>query len=383
MSVPVLLAAATSVIGLVFAVALLDQYRSRRHTFQLVWAVGMLFYGIAAGCEAVAAASGWNELLYRTYYLTGAVWSVAWLGLGTAYLLARTRFGYAFAVSLFLAGLFTFLTDAKYHYPNSGLAPGLYFAGAAALAVVVGVMTYFESHRWPSVAAVAVAGATLLSLFLMLGTTLPAPGYELDPTSGQPLFDLLPGTLRLLTPYMNVTGAFSLLLGAVFSTYVFMPKRRVLPYSIDPGQPGDQFLFNLLIAVPAITVNLVASLPGAAREFLAGRLHSRVPATLLIAAGALVPLVTDSLSVAGSTGILALGKLVGIVLLFAGFLVSTEVFREVRIPFTSIRIATSGRERARRRDAVASAAAGQPGADQAAGPAVATSSVKPAAPGPR
>jgi hypothetical protein len=27
-----------------------------------------------------------------------------------------------------------------------------------------------------------------------------------------------------------------------------MPKRRVLPYSLDPNQPGDQFLFNLFIA---------------------------------------------------------------------------------------------------------------------------------------
>jgi hypothetical protein len=187
---------------------------------------------------------------------------------------------------------------------------------------------------------------------------LPAPGYLLN-AAGQPVGDAMPPYLRLVAPVMNISGGGALMLGAVFSAYVFMPKRRVLPYSLDPTQPGDQFLFNLLIAVPAIAVNLAASLPGALRELLAGRLHSRVPATLLIAAGALVPLVTDSLSVAGSTGILALGKLVGIVLLFAGFLVSTEVFREVRIPFTSVRIATSSRERARRRDAVASAAAGQ------------------------
>ncbi|HXQ96749.1 MAG TPA: hypothetical protein VN800_07485 [Candidatus Acidoferrales bacterium] len=336
MSMSVLLAAATSVIGLVFAVALLDQYRSRRHTFQIVWALGMLFYGIAAGCEAIAAASGWNETLYRTYYLTGAVWSVAWLGLGTAYLLARTRFGYAFSASLFLAGLFTFLTDARYHYPDSGLAPGLYFAAAAALAVAVAVDTYFESHRWPVYATVAVAGATLLSLVLMLTTALPAPGYQLDPTSHQPVFDLLPGTLRLLTPYMNVTGAFSLLLGAVFSTYVFMPKRRVLPYSLDPTQPGDQFLFNLLLAPVAITVNLVGSLPGAARALVAGNLHSRVPSTILIAIGAFIPTVTDSASRFGDTGLRELGHFLAIVFIFAGFLVSIEVFADIRVPFTGM-----------------------------------------------
>jgi hypothetical protein len=38
------------------------------------------------------------------------------------------------------------------------------------------------------------------------------------------------------------------------------------------------------------------------------------------------------------------------VFLFAGFLVSVEVFREIRIPFTDIRLATARRERARRRD---------------------------------
>ena len=95
----VALPAATSLIALFFAVALLDQWRERRQPFQAVWALGMLFFGLASGCEAVAGASGWSEPLYRTWYLTGAVWTAGWLGLGTAFLLGRTRFGYAFALS--------------------------------------------------------------------------------------------------------------------------------------------------------------------------------------------------------------------------------------------------------------------------------------------
>jgi hypothetical protein len=150
---------------------------------------------------------------------------------------------------------------------------------------------------------------------------------------------------------MNIPGALSLLLGAVFSTYVFMPKRRVLPYSLDPNQPGDQFLFNLVIAPVAIVVNLVASLPHAFRELVAGRLHSRVPATILIALGAFFPTITDSLNRAGSTELFQLGKFLGVVFLFAGFLVSVEVFREIRVPFTTIRLSTSRRDRAARRDA--------------------------------
>jgi hypothetical protein len=179
----------------------------------------------------------------------------------------------------------------------------------------------------------------------MLTTSLAAPGYALDPATSIPVATLFPSELRLLTPFLNVTGAFSLLLGAIFSTYVFMPKRRVLAYSLDPTQPGDVFLFNLLIAPIAIGVNLVVSLPGAVRALLRGEVHSRVPATLLLAIGAFVPSVTDSLNRFGSTGWFQLGKFVGVLFLFAGFLVSIEVFREIRVPFTSIVLRARRRER--------------------------------------
>ena len=154
--------------------------------------------------------------------------------------------------------------------------------------------------------------------------------------TGVPVATLLPPQLRLLTPFMNITGAFALILGAVFSAYVFMPKRRVLAYSLDPNQPGDEFLFNLLIAPVAITVNLVASLPGALRALVTGRIHSRVPATILIAIGALVAATGDILSRFGVTGLFQSGKFVGVIFLFAGFLVSIDVFREFRVPLTTV-----------------------------------------------
>ena len=328
----------TSVLALVFAVALFDQWRERRGGFQLIWTFGMLFYGLGAGSEAVAAIGGWSEILYRTWYLTGAVWTAGWLGLGTAFLLGRTRFGYSFALCLFLAGLFTFLVRNRPEYQGAGTLPLLYFIVAGVLALAVAVETYFSNERWPLLAAGAVVGATTLSLVLMATTTLAAPGYALDPATGAPIATLFPSQLRLLTPFLNITGAFSLILGAIFSTYVFMPKRRVLGYSLDPDQPGDQFLFNLVIAPVAITVNLVASLPGAARALVAGRLHSRVPATILIAIGAIVATLGDTLNRFGMTEWFQLGKFLGVLFLFVGFLVSSEVFREIRIPFTSIRL---------------------------------------------
>jgi hypothetical protein len=331
------LPAATSGLALVLSLALFDQWRERRQTFQLVWAVGMLFYGVASGCEAIGAASGWNEVLYKTWYLTGATWTAGWLGLGTAFLLGRTRFGYTFALCLVLAGVFTLLTERKFNYQGSGSAPILYLIGALVLAAAVAIETYFQNDLWPRLAAGAVVGATIVSLILMLTVTLPAPGYVLDPANGAPTGEILPGTIRLLTPFLNITGGFALILGALFSAYVFMPKRRVLGYSLDPNANGDQFLFNLLISPVAIVVNFVASLPGAVRALLSGRLHSRVPATILIAIGGLLASGGDAANRFGITNFFQVAKFLAVCFLLAGFLVSIETFREIRIPFTAIR----------------------------------------------
>ena len=358
MKLVILLPGATALLAIVFALALFDQWRERRQTFQLVWGVGMVFFAIGSSSEAIAGAVGWNEPLYRAWYLSGAIATAGWLGLGTAFLLGRTRFGYTYAVCLLLAGVFTLLTQRKFDYPGSGSAPVLYLVAGIALAVAVGVETYFQNRDWPRIAAVGVVGATLLSVGLMLTTALPAPGYSLDPLTSIPTGVILPGTIRLLTPFLNITGGLALILGALYSAYVFMPKRRVLPYSLDPGQKGDEFLFNLLIAPVAIVVNFVASLPGTLTALVHGRLHSRVPATILIAAGALVASSTDSLNRFGSTELFQAGKLVAVLLLLAGFLVSIEAFREIRVPFTGIRLAGVRSERARLTPEMTAATAG-------------------------
>lgn len=329
-----LLPIATTVLALLFSIALFDQWRERRHTFQLVWALGMLFFGIAAGAEAIAALAGWNEPLYRSWYLTGAVWTAGWLGLGTCFLLARTRFGYAVALSLFLAGLFTFLAARRPEYAGAGDLPILYFIGAGVLAAAVAVETYFQNERWPRIAALAVIGATLASLVTMMLIALPAPGYALSEQTGMPTAEIVPGTLRLFTPFMNITGGLALILGAIFSAYVFMPKKRVLHYSLEAEQKGDEFLFNLLIAPVAIVVNFAASIPGAVHSLLTGRIHSRVPATLLIALGATAATGTDVLARFGSTDLFQIGRFVAVGLMFLGFLVSIETFAEIRVPFT-------------------------------------------------
>lgn len=341
---PAIIPAVTSILAVIFCLALLDQWRERRRSHQLAWAIGILSFAVGSACEAIALGSGWTEALYKTWYLAGALFTAGWLGLGTALLLGRTRFGYTFAFSLFLAGLFTLATEAKFHYAGAGAAPTVYFVTATALAVAIGALTY-RGARWAIVAASAVVVVSLVSVVMMATTTLASPGYALDPVTGFPVGTLFPGTIRLLTPLLNITGAFSLVFGALFSAYVFMPRRPLPGRSLDPGQPVGRLLTNLVIAPPTMAIDFVRSIPSAVRAFAAGTLNSRVPSTILIALGGMAAGGVDALNRFGSTALFETGKLVALVLIFAGFLVSAETVHEVRIPFTRIRLRAARTER--------------------------------------
>jgi hypothetical protein len=330
----VVLPLCSSLLSFVFFVFLIDQWLERRRAYQLIWALGMLWYALSAGTEFLGGAFGWSEPLYRAWYLIGAVWVAGWLGLGTVYLLQRTRFGYAFAGSVALAGLFTYLAWVKYDYPDSGSSAYVYLVIAVVLAIAIAVETWRGRDRWADLAGAAIVAGSAVSLVMVATATIPPPGYAIDPVTNIPTGELLPGYLRLMTPLFNVTGAFALTLGALYSAYMFMPKRRLIRYHINRADGAARFLANLAIAPVAITVNFIVSVPGAVRDLLLGRLPSRVPATILIALGGLIPAITSGANRFGATSAFFVGELLGVVFLFAGFLVSIEVFREVRVPFT-------------------------------------------------
>ncbi|MEP7158690.1 MAG: hypothetical protein ABI797_04630 [Chloroflexota bacterium] len=337
MTLSVILPAVGAVLALIFALALLDQWRERRRGFQLIWAIGMIFFAIADAAEAIGGAGGWSELLYRTWYLTGAVFTAGWLGLGTAYLLGKTRFGYAYALLVFFGGFLAFVTRNTYGAGTIGL---LVLIAALVVAIAIAVETYFQNERWPQIAAAAVICASIVGAFFAFTDPLSGalPAQEAAPTGAA-----FASPVRIFSLFLNVPGGIGLVLGAFFSAYVFMPKKRFLPYSLDPGQKGDQFLFNIFLAIVAIPVNFLVSLPGAIVALFTGRIHSRVPATLLIGVGAIITSATDALSRLGSTDLFQLGKFVGLLLIFLGFLVSVEVFRDIRIPFTG-RVLRAGRQ---------------------------------------
>ena len=333
MDANVLLPFLSSLLSFVFAAMVGDQWLRRRQPYQLVWTVGLLWYGISAGTEFVGSAWGWSEPLYRAWYLIGAFGVAAYLGLGTVYLLNRTRFGYFVAFSLFAGGLFSILAAlarAKEGVPASDGAVLGVVAFSTAGAVVLAVVTRLDRRLVAHTAAAILVVASAIVAVLVLTAPLPAPGYALAPDTLVPVGTAFPSELRIMTPPFNITGAFALVFGAVYSAYIFMPKRRLL--RVEGGPP----VIGAIGRAIAVVVNFFASIPGAVRASRAGTLNSRVPATLLIALGGFIPGWTSGLNRFGVTWSFFLGEFLGVLLIFVGFLVSIEVFSDIRLPFTQI-----------------------------------------------
>ena len=309
----------SSVLSFAFAAMVFDQWWQRRHSFQLVWAIGLLFYGISAGTEFIGSAFGWSEPLYRTWYLIGAFFVAAYLGAGTIYLLAKSRFGYFAGATVLIGGLLSLLFSHSSRYPGAETAGTVTFVIALAGGIAIIVATAVRRPLAPHIAMGVLLVGTVAVAAMVLTARLAAPGWAVDPSTHVPIGSAFPGYVRVLTGPFNIAGALCLVFGALYSAYVYMPKRRALPAR-----------FGAL----AIVVNFVASLPAGISALVRGRLNSRVPATVLIAIGAFIPGLTSALDRFGITWSFFLGEFLGLGLIFAGFLVSEEVFRNLRIGTT-------------------------------------------------
>src|SRR6267143_5606683 len=231
----VVLPLGSSVLSFAFAAMVFDQWWQRRKAFQLVWAIGLLWYGISAGCEFIGGAFGWGEPLYRTWYLFGAFFVAAYLGAGTIYLLSKTRFGYFAGATILFGGLLSLLfshaTARGGHVP---LYPGSATAGTVAfvIAALGGVAVIAATAVRPRIAAhiamgVLVIGSVAVAYMTLTGTLAP-PGWAVDPATNVPVGTAFPGYVRVLTGPFNIAGALCLIFGAIYSAYIYMPKRTLL-----------------------------------------------------------------------------------------------------------------------------------------------------------
>jgi len=81
-------AALSALVSAVFALVMGARYLRRRRPHQLTWTIGLALFAAAAVAGALARMGGATDTEYRVFYLFGAILNVAWLALGTLFLLA-------------------------------------------------------------------------------------------------------------------------------------------------------------------------------------------------------------------------------------------------------------------------------------------------------
>jgi hypothetical protein len=84
-----------------FATIVPRRYVLRRSGPHLLWwGLGLVIYGIGTLTESLTTIFGWNETVFRAWYISGALCGGAPLAQGTAYLLLRRRTANLLAVIL-------------------------------------------------------------------------------------------------------------------------------------------------------------------------------------------------------------------------------------------------------------------------------------------
>jgi len=176
-------------VSLVFALVVFLRWLGMRdHWHLLLWTLGLVMYSTGGFCEGFNGALGWNPLVFRLWYLFGAMLVAAWLGQGTVQLLAKARMAQVTLVLLVIASAY-------------------------------GALRVFTADLDPA----------LMTKSLHTGSEL----------SGHAI--VTPG-VRLLTPFFNIYGTLTLVGGAIWSAYLFF-RKKVLP---------NRAIGNVLIAAGAL-----------------------------------------------------------------------------------------------------------------------------------
>ena len=163
----------SSVVMLVFVLAVLRRWLSRRGPHLLVWAIGLSMFGIGSFAEVYATVS-WNSPLFYSWYLFGAMLNAAWIGQGTVYFLARR-----------------------------------WVAHASVLVLIV---------------------LSLIGTYGVITLTLDSEIFTTDLTLADQYKDIMPSGAwaRAMTPLFNIYGLVTLVGGAIYSSWVFW-RRRIAP----------------------------------------------------------------------------------------------------------------------------------------------------------
>ncbi|MGZ6975784.1 MAG: hypothetical protein ACXVKQ_17710 [Acidimicrobiia bacterium] len=150
------LAFLATAVATLFAQATLVRFTRDRRPQDLAWTVSLAMFALASAALATGVSTGWDNGLFRVFFLLGAVLTVPWLALGTVYLLAgrsvgrRVQWGLVFFSGLATGVLLTAPIDGPIHgdaipvgsdvfgvFPRVLAAVG---SGVGAVVIIVGAL---------------------------------------------------------------------------------------------------------------------------------------------------------------------------------------------------------------------------------------------------
>jgi len=155
----------------------------------LLWALGLLFYGLGTLGEVILGLT-YSPFVLKLWYLMGAMLTAAWLGMGTVHLLIRK--------------------------------------GNTAM-----ILTW------------VLAAVSLLAVFLVFSAPVNDVAYEVSRPASEQYRDILTrsGLIILLTILLNIYGTVTLVGGAIYSAFLFW-RKKVL---------ANRMYGNILIAAGALS----------------------------------------------------------------------------------------------------------------------------------
>lgn len=179
----------STVVTFAFMIAVYNRYRRRGGVHLLLWALGLLFYGLGTLGEVILSLA-FNVFVLKIWYLTGAMLTAAWLGMGSVHLLIRKN-------------------------------------------NVARILTW------------VLAIVSLLAFVLIISAPVNSGAYDITRPASEQYKDILTrsGLTILLTILLNIYGTLTLVGGAIYSAFLFW-RKKVL---------ASRMFGNILIAAGALS----------------------------------------------------------------------------------------------------------------------------------
>lgn len=100
------LAAAATLVSLAFALSTGERWSRNRRRHEAAWTISLIMFAAGSAALWLGASIGWNEGIFKAFYLFGAILNVPFLALGTVELLAGPVHGRRWMAIVSLLGAF-------------------------------------------------------------------------------------------------------------------------------------------------------------------------------------------------------------------------------------------------------------------------------------